>query len=167
MGENQYYKSDNAPEFDMGAYPPAAFFFKVQFRVKSGVLDDDTSFMDVSGIGREMETEDVVEGGENRHIYRLPKQVKYQKLILKRGVASKNSMLITWCKAVLEGGFANQIVTRQIQVSLLNAEGKAIRSWDFDNAYPVKWSVDGFSSTKNDVAIETIELNYSGFTRAE
>lgn len=167
MGESQYYTSDNDADLNMGAYPPVAFYFKVQFRVKSGVLDDDTSFTDVSGIGRELETEDVVEGGENTFVYRLPKQVKYQKLVLKRGVATKKSMLITWCKAVLEGGFANQIVPRQIQVSLMNAEGKAIRSWDFDNAYPVKWSVDGFSSTKNDVAVEIIELNYSGFTRVE
>ena len=64
-----------------------------------------------------------------------------------------------------EGTFP--IVTRALEVSLLNARGMPIRSWTFDNAYPVKWQVGDFNSTKNEVAIETIELCYSSFVREE
>jgi phage tail-like protein len=161
-----YYTSDNPRNLDCGDYPPPAFYFKVNFS-KFGNYSD-TSFQEVSGINQEMETEDVIEGGENRFVHRLPKAIKYQKLVLKRGIAKKNSELIKWCRSVLEGGFSKPIDPMPfVQVGLMNAAGTAIRVWTFTNVYPVKWEVDGFNSTKNDVSIETITLSYNEFTRAE
>ena len=46
-------------------------------------------------------------------------------------------------------------------VSLLNEYAVPTRVWSFANAYPVHWEVDSFSSTKNDIAIETIEISYT------
>lgn len=162
----QYYTSDNPRSLNAGDYPPPAFYFKVNF---SGFGSySDTSFQEVSGISREMETEDVVEGGENRFVHRLPKAMKYQKLVLKRGIATVRSELVKWCRSVLEGGFSQPIKPMPfVQVSLMNAEGRAIRVWTFTNVYPVKWEVGGFSSTKNEVAIESIELSYNDFSRTE
>lgn len=157
--------ADNKPIQGLDDYPPVAFYFKVVF---SGLGEDsDTSFQDVSGIGREMKTEDYSEGGENGFVHRLPKSVEYKKLVLKRGVATKSSGLITWCNTVLEGGLSQKIEVKIVKVSLMNGAGKTIRSWQFNNAYPVKWEADGFTSTKNDVAIETIELSYNNFSRIE
>ncbi|TPW15554.1 MAG: hypothetical protein FD130_1178, partial [Halothiobacillaceae bacterium] len=34
-------------------------------------------------------------------------------------------------------------------------------AWTFANAYPVSWEVESFSSTKNEVAIEKLELSYN------
>jgi len=161
----QYYTSDNDKDLNLGEYPPLAFYFKVVF---SGFDEDsDASFQDVSGISREMETEDVAEGGENGFVHRLPKSMKYQKLVLKRGIATRKSELVVWCRSVLEGGLNQPIKTMMVLVFLMNAEGLPIRAWQFDNAYPVKWEVEGFNSTKNDVSIETIELSYNGFSRVE
>ena len=52
-----------------------------------------------------------------------------------------------------------------VQVHLIGGDKVPVRSWAFSNAYPVSWEVDGFNSTKNEVAIETIELRYSYLSR--
>ena len=143
-------------------YPPSAFYFTVGF---SPAGDEDTSFQDVSGIGSEMDTEDVVEGGENRYVHRLPKGVKHSTLVLKRGIATMDSPLVTWCRDVLEADLASSIKPKEMTISLLNEFKDPIRSWSFANVYPVNWEVENFNSTKNEVAIESIELSYTTSNR--
>jgi len=139
-------------------YPPSAFYFMVGFGLTGGTLD--TSFQDVTGIGSEIETEDLVEGGENRYVHRLPNGVKHPKLVLKRGIAKIDSPLVKWCQSVLEE-FTVPIEPQEMVVFLLNEDKVPIRAWSFINAYPVKWEVENFNSTKNEVAIETIDLSYN------
>ena len=140
-------------------YPPSAFYFKVMF---GGTHENtDTSFQEVSGIVSEMEIETVVEGGENRFVYQLPKGIKHPNLELKRGIAPKDSPLVKWCIAVMEGDFVSAIETQAIRVFLMNENKTPIRGWLFDSAYPVKWEIESFGSTKNEVAIEKIVLNYN------
>jgi phage tail-like protein len=136
-----------------------AFHFRVTFgSAGQGV---DSSFREVSGIAPEMETEAVREGGENRYVLSLPKGVKAPRLVLKRGIAAGNSKLLTWCKSTLEGGLSERIKPQQVNVSLLNEKGEPLETWSMMNAYPVKLEVEGFNATRNEVAIERIELNYT------
>jgi phage tail-like protein len=140
-------------------YPLPAFYFKVVFTAFLGFAD--TSFQEVRGIGAEMETEDVMEGGENRFVHRLPTSLKHPQLELKRGIAPMHSALVRWCRSVLESGFSSTIMPSLVTVYLLDQNGAPARGWAFSHAYPVKWNIDDFNSTKNDVAIETITLNYT------
>ncbi len=142
-----------------GGYPPSAFYFKVVFSATLGMSD--TSFQEVSGITSEIETETVVEGGENRYVHHLPKGVKHPFLELKRGIAPLTSPLVIWCRSVLELDFVAPIVAMPIAVYLMNEDKVPIRAWTFANAYPVKWEVENFGSTKNEVAIEKIVLSYN------
>ena len=144
-------------------YQPSAFYFKVSFAATAGMSD--TSFQDVSGIGSEIETEPYAEGGENRYVHQLPKSVKHPKLVLKRGIAQMTSPLVVWCRSIFEGDFAEPIKPMSVMVSLMDENKVPIRVWSFSNAYPVNWEVENFNSTKNEVAIETIELRYRKFTR--
>lgn len=144
---------------DFGGYPPAAFYFKVAFAATGGMSD--ASFQEVSGISSELETETVEEGGENRFKYQLPKAVKHPNLVLKRGIAELDSPLVVWCKSVLEGGLLLPVEPMLVSVYLMNEEAVPIRGWSFSNAFPVKWEVEAFNSTKNEVAIEKIELGYN------
>ena len=149
-------------ELGPGGYPLPAFFFEVI--IASG---DDTSSQEVTGIKTELELESVAEGGENRFLHRLPKAVKHPNLVLKRGIAKRDSALVKWCKEVLEQEFTKPIETRELQVRLLNEQKEAVRAWSFVNAYPVSWEVESFNSTKNEVAIEKIELAYSHSERSD
>jgi phage tail-like protein len=144
--------------FESG-YPPPAFYFTVS--IGNGETIPDTAFSEVAGIGTEIETEALVEGGENRFVHQLPRQVKHGQLELKRGIAGKTSPLVQWCKTTLEGAFATPIALQTVIVKLTGAGGEVLRAWQFNDAYPVKWSVDPFSSTKNEVAVEKISLAYT------
>jgi phage tail-like protein len=143
----------------MNEYPPSAFYFKLEFSSPYG--KGDTSFQEVSGIGAEIVTEEVAEGGENWYVYQVPKSIKYPRLVLKRGIAPKDSPLVMWCKSLLENGFPAPVDYRSIKVFLMNEKKEPTGAWTFENAYPVKWNIDPFNSTKNEVAIETIELVYT------
>jgi phage tail-like protein len=143
----------------MNSYPLPAFHFKVA--IGPLLIGPDTSFQEVSGIGSKIDTEPVVEGGENRYVHQLPKGVTHDPLVLKRGIAKINSPLVIWCKSVLEAGFIVPIVPMTVMVFLLNENKIPVRSWSFANAYPVNWEVESFNSTKNEVAIEKIELRYN------
>ncbi len=141
-------------------YPPSAFYFKVVIGPPAG-LSADTSFQEVSGIETEMEVESIVEGGENRFVRQLPKGIKHPNLSLKRGIAPLTSPLVVWCKETLESGFNLAIKPLPVLVYLMNEEQESIRGWSFDSAYPLKWEVESFGSTKNEVAIEKIILSYT------
>jgi len=141
----------------MSDYPPPAFHFRVHFEGST----QDTSFQEVSGIVARLETESFEEGGENRFTHQLPKGTAHDNLVLKRGVATAMSPLVRWCREVLEGGLVAPITTRTVVVSLLDEHRVPLRTWSFARAFPVKWEVDAFNSTKNEVAIETIDLSYA------
>lgn len=148
-----------------GGYPPPAFSFAVSIGNSQSI--DEAAFSEVSGIGTEIETEAVQEGGENRFVHQLPKSVKHGQLELKRGIARLESGFTTWCKKTLENEFTTPIELQIVIVSLIDASGTALRVWQFNDAWPVKWSIDPFSSTKNEVAVEKISLAYSYAQRTQ
>jgi phage tail-like protein len=156
-------RAARSPAAPPPVYPPVAFHFRVSFG--TAAPDADCSFREVSGIAAEMDTETVVEGGENRFVYTLPKAVKHPRLVLKRGVAPYTSRLVTWCRDVLEGGLGQPVTTKLMQVALLDETGQPLRVWTFDGAYPVKWDVDPFQSSKNEVAMEKVEFAYLSVKR--
>lgn len=149
---------------EANVYPLPAFHFKLVFTQAPG---KDTAFQEVLGIGSEIDVQEVVEGGENRFVHRLPKGVKHPLLSLKRGIADLKSPLVKWCIAVLEGDFVKPIETREVKVYLLDQNQRPVRGWSFTNAYPVKWEIDSFNSTKNEAAIEKIELSYNDSVRID
>ncbi|MFT4861918.1 MAG: phage tail-like protein [Pseudohongiellaceae bacterium] len=160
---DKYFAGDE--EEDPNPYLLPAFYFRVYLGGRFGFLSNsspsDHSFLEVSGLTAEMQTESVVEGGENRYVHQLPSGVKYPKLQLKRGIVTLDSPLAKWCKKTLEGGFASRIEPLDLSVRLLDRTGDPVRVWEVVHAYPVKWEVESFNSTKNEVAIEKIELNYN------
>lgn len=143
--------------------PPVSFIFQLSF----GGKEDDAKigFQEASGISQDMNTEEVGCGGENRFKYRLPGVVKYNNLVLKRGLVAMGSTLSQWCSNTLETGLAAAIETKDITVALLDMEGKILVSWDFINAYPVKWDVSDFKSQESQLAIESVEFAYNYFKK--
>lgn len=168
------------------SFYPTAFSFYFQVSIGGSSNPRDAAFRDVSGLAVEMETETFVEGGENTMVYRLPKVMKYQNLVLSRGLASRSSPLVTWCIETLQGGLAKRIQTKALIISLLGpgkseseahplisllglgkseSEARPLHSWTVVNAYPVKWEVESFNAEKSEVAIEKIEFAFTHFSR--
>ncbi|MCL6350635.1 phage tail protein [Pectobacterium polaris] len=143
-----------------GDWPLPAFYFSVSI---SGCADD-TAFQEISGLELRIETEEYSEGGNNL-VYHLPKSIKNSNLILKRAVTEKTSKLLIWCLGILNGQLSKPISTKSVSINLLNENGVTCKSWTVSNAYPVKLKVEPFNSTKNDVAIEEIEICFNRLER--
>src|SRR5258705_10792131 len=80
---------------DVTEYPPVGFHFRVEFVFKDNKDGDpsaEVGFQEVSGLGKEVTTEELVEGGENRYIHRFPKGTKYNNLFLRRGMKADSSI---------------------------------------------------------------------------
>jgi phage tail-like protein len=75
---------------------PVGFSFKVVFPLFAFLDGNECMFQDVTGINVQIETTDVQEGGVSA-TYKLPNRVKYDNLVLKRGLL-KGSSLYFWMK---------------------------------------------------------------------
>jgi phage tail-like protein len=144
-------------------YPPVSFCFTLSF---SGIRSpDDAAFMEASGMDAEFTTTEIHEGGENRFSYRVPERAKYGNLVLKRGIVTASSDLAVWCQRILQSDLSGPITPRSVQLSLLDREANPLMTWNFVNAWPVKWSVESFNAQENKLAMETLEFSYNYFTR--
>lgn len=147
-------------------YPPPAFYFTVKITgPASGPAIPDSSFQEVSGISTKIEFETVREGGENGFEHKLPSKTTHGNLVLKRGLVARNSGLYQWCAPVLEEGIFQNIKPVSMDVVLNAVDGQPLCTWNLTNVVPVKWEIGGFGSTKNEVAVETIELSYNTVKR--
>lgn len=144
-------------------YPPMAFYFRVEFGI-DGVHNNDSRFEEVSGINAPADVEEISEGGENRFFHRLPRGVRQQNLVLKRGIIS-DSKIIRWLNDTIGGGLSNPIKTVELILSLLNDRNEPVVSWKVENAYPVKFEVAGLNVNNNELAIDSIEFAYDRITR--
>lgn len=154
-------------------YPSVGFHFIVRFEgigmsqsigpISVSTADIDTRWTEVSGLVAELATEELIEGGENRFVHKLPQRAKYPNLVLKRGYfASLPSPLMTWANDAI----ANfDIKPCQVQVFLLNDMHMPAQIWSFKNAYPVKISMGDFKATDNSFLVESLELTYQFFKR--
>jgi phage tail-like protein len=113
-------------------------------------------FTEVSGLTAEIETHPYKEGGRNEFEHKLPSRMKFPNLVLKRGMTTVKD-LQTW--------FADSYMgpsRTTVQLTMLNEHGDRLRTWSFDNAYPVKWTGPQFNSSQNTVATEAIEITHDG-----
>ncbi|MBS1911438.1 MAG: phage tail protein [Bacteroidetes bacterium] len=139
-------------------YPPVGFHFKVEVLGLSA--DSDMRFSEVSGLSVEIETEELVEGGENRFVQKYPSRVKYPELILKRGLLV-NSKIRDWIQDCID---SIDISPKNIDIKLLNESHDPLMTWHLVNAYPTKWNASDLNATNNAVVIETLQFFYQYFT---
>ncbi|MEZ4881575.1 MAG: phage tail protein [Flavobacteriaceae bacterium] len=145
----------------MDNYPPVAFYFQLSLTNTSG--KEEVIFKEISGITMEMGIEEITEGGNNNFEHRVPTPLKYSNLVLKRGMASKDSEVVFWCRNTFNGNEGITIKTKNITVKLFDTDKKALKSWVFSNAWPVKWVVSELNSESKNIAIESLEFAYSSF----
>jgi len=123
-----------------------------------------TGFLEVSGLASQIEVIDYREGDEKTSpIRKLPGQVLYPNIVLKRGVTtdtSLNDWHMEWVTAAVSAK------RKQLRIILLGRAGSEIRAWNVHNAWPSKWEGPTLNALGNDVAVETIELTHEGIERA-
>ncbi len=137
--------------------PLTAFRFQVEI---GGITAG--GFSEVSGLNVETEVFEYREGGTNGFIHKLAGPARYPgNLILKRGVAD-TILLWEWLQAVIQG----IVIRQQCAVHLMDEQGNRTVSWEFRDAYPVKWTGPELRGDSNTVAVESIELAHHGISIA-
>ncbi len=113
-------------------------------------------FRECTGLAAEIECKDYNEGGVNDRVHKLPTRIKYPNLVLKRGV--------TYEDALLKWLWKTQRETQRIAVtvSLIGPDGEDVRSWSFQDAFPIKWTGPNLNASSNQIATEALEIVHGG-----
>ena len=122
-------------------------------------------FMEVRGLEVSVETEELHEGGQNSFTHRLPGRMTWPNIVLKRGV-TQNDTLLEWLNKSSGEQFAangNKLQRSTAAVTLIGPSGTRLRSWEFDGAFPVKWTGPSFAVASSDMAVEELEITHHGF----
>lgn len=115
-------------------------------------------FMEVSGLSLETNIQQVPEGGVNDFVHKLPGRTSVGNITLKRGV-TRTALLYYWYLGFVSG----MLFQRQhVSVILFDPLGIPQRTWEFRNAYPVRWTGPTLESGSTQVAVESFELAHEG-----
>ena len=121
-------------------------------------------FRECSGLESETEVIEYREGGAtgDTGVRQMPGRTTWSNVTLKRGVDSSRD-LWEWRQTVVDQGA--DAARADGTIELLDYEGKAVATFKFRQAWPVKYTGPTLSAAGNDVAIETIELSVEGVER--
>ena len=132
-------------------------FLSFKFRVEINQLEVG-GFSEVTGLQVEVEVFDYREGGLNDYIHKLAGPVRYpSNLILKHGLMDAEAIW-QWEQQMLRG----DIRRHNVSIILMNSAGQDKWRWEFQDAFPVKWSGPDLRASSAEIAIETLELAHRG-----
>ena len=131
------------------------------FHVKLDFMGSEGFFKSVSGLRYETEVVPVREGGQNTTTFQLPGAVKWSNIVLKMGFTkdSASSGMLQWRKEWTEPGGGKRSGGT---ITQLDTAMNRVMSWTFVRGFPVKWELSEFDASKNELAIETLEIAHEG-----
>ena len=129
--------------------------------VIQGVLDDGRSvraqFAEVSGLDVEIVPIEYRNGAENLTVRKLPGLVKFNNIVLKRGITG-DLTLWQWIKTAMDG----QVQRASGTVILLDDSRQEVMRWNFRRGWPCKLTGPALKAKGNEIAIETLEICHEG-----
>ena len=129
-------------------------------------------FRQISGLGVELEFEEIVEGGQNGFVHKLPGRMKWSPITFKRGLTQTDN-LFKWFWDCSGQGFAakgNKVERSTASIvarAYAAGGGRKLRSWDLVDAFPVSWKGPDFSAGHDGGAVpleEELVIMHHGFT---
>ncbi len=115
-------------------------------------------FMEVRGLGADLEVTPYAEGGVNDHVHQLPVRHSWSRITLRRGVV-RDPGLFSWYVAGLTQSLGAR---RDGSLILLTATGTPALSWTFHAGLAAKWVGPEFNALQSSVAIEALEIAHEG-----
>lgn len=142
-----------APEAQLLYEAHAAFRYVVDIQDDKGHHTTVGAFTECTLPALELEPKEVREGGLNTYVHLLPGPRKAARLTLKNGLGK--SELMDWCIETLKETFK----PKTIVVTLRGARNTdLICTWNFHEAYPIKWAGPQLQADSNAIAFQTIEF---------
>jgi phage tail-like protein len=117
-------------------------------------------FTECSGLQLEVEVQDYPEGGLNTYIHKFPGRSRQSNIVLKRGIVDR--LVWQWFYEVSSGIF----VPRSGSIVVQDPSGFIpVMTYNFQDAFPLKWTGPELNASQNNVATETLELCHQGLVR--
>ena len=123
-------------------------------------------FREVTGLDSETEViEHRVTGkGGNLVVHKVPGALKWSNIVLRRGITD-DKKLHEWRDKIEKGQIESN--RKNGSVTLYAPDGKAVAKYTFKNAWPSKFKGPALDSSKNELAIEEMELAHEGLERQQ
>ena len=123
-------------------------------------------FREVSGLDSETEViEHRITGkGGNLVVHKVPGALKWTNIVLKRGITD-DVKLHEWRKKIEDGLIESN--RKNGTITCYAPDGKAVCRYTFVKAWPCKWKGPGLDASKNELAIEEIEITHEGLKRLQ
>ena len=93
---------------------------------------------------------------------KMPGLRKSGDVTLKKVMSKDGKKLWDWFNQVK----MNTIQRESVTIALLDESGSPVQSWKLTNAWPKKYTVEGFKADGNGVSVETIVLAHEGVAPA-
>lgn len=107
-----------------------------------------------------VQTESIIEGGQNTYVHKMPKHVDSGTLTLRAGI-SRGAELMRWYMLMQAGELT--LATRQVLVIVYDVSAMPMSLWFFQDAYPIRWKGPTLKASESALAVEEIELAHRGF----
>jgi phage tail-like protein len=138
--------------------PLPLFCFKLELNVgtfKAGEL----FFKSVTGLKFETEVVDYKQGGVNDSTHKLVGATKWPNLVFKKGFTGSSEML-QWRDDWLRS--AGTKTRAEGFIIAVTTDFTPKMKWKFTRGWPCKWEGPDFDASKNEVAIESLEIAHEG-----
>ncbi|MBW3578945.1 MAG: phage tail protein [Actinobacteria bacterium] len=112
-----------------------------------------------SGPEVEYEMEDVVEGGQNFFVHKLPGRMTFKPITLKRPINEDSFKLRKYMASVIIGS----AVRSTAAITVYDSELAPVMGWSFIDVIPRSWKGPSFNAGDEKVAIEEFVFEHHGF----
>ena len=114
-------------------------------------------FTECSGLGSEHEVieQKVVNDNGQEIIIKLPGRLKWENIVLKRGITS-NMDIWDWRRQIEDGRV--QDARKNGSIIMYDQKGKEVARWNFENAWPVKVTGPQPKPDSNEIGVEELTL---------
>lgn len=123
-------------------------------------------FKEVSGLDSETEVIEHRATGPKGNIvvHKIPGALKWPNIVMRRGVTD-DKKLHDWRKKIEEGQIeANR---KNGTITLYAPDGKVVAKYTFTKGWPCKFKGPALDSSKNEIAIEELEIAHEGLQRQQ
>jgi phage tail-like protein len=119
-------------------------------------------FMECSGLKNASQVFEIQEGGYNGTVHKRPGQSKWENIVLKYATSTSTDLL-AWRDSYLTDDFGQRASGKNSgSISIKSNDGKVLRRYHFQGAWPVSWEGPSLSAGSSDLAVETIEIAHDG-----
>lgn len=123
-------------------------------------------FREVTGLDSETEVVEHRVTGKNGNliVHKVPGALKWSNIVLRRGLTD-DQKLHQWRDKIEKGQIESN--RKNGSVTLYSPDQKVVCKYTFKNAWPCKFKGPVLDASKNEIAIEELELAHEGLERQQ